>query len=56
VDPQVAAGGFEALKPEARALSPKVPEEGLHLPEVLKREDPAPTAAHVAELLALSVG
>jgi putative transposase len=50
------AGGFEALKPKARALSPKVPEEVLHLAEALKREDPARTAAHIAELLAVSVG
>jgi putative transposase len=50
------AGGFEALKPKARALSPKVPDDVLHLAEALKREDPSRTAAHVAELLAVSVG
>jgi putative transposase len=50
------AGGFEALKPKPRALSPKVPDDVLHLAEALKREDPARTAAHVVELLAISVG
>lgn len=50
------AGGFEALKPKPRALSPKVPADVLHLAEALKREDPGRTAAHVCELLAASVG
>jgi putative transposase len=50
------AGGFEALKPKPRGLSPKVSDDVLHLAEALKREDPARTAAHVAELLALSGG
>lgn len=50
------AGGFEALKPKPRALSPKVPDDVLHLAEALKREDPTRTAAHVRELLALSCG
>ncbi len=50
------AGGFEALKPKPRALSPKVPDDMLHLAEALKREEPVRTAAHVCELLAASVG
>ena len=50
------AGGFEALKPKPRALSAKVPDDVLHLAEALKREDPARTAAHVRELLAVSCG
>lgn len=50
------AGGFEALKPKPRALSPKVPADVLHLAEALKREDPGRTAAHICELLAASVG
>ncbi len=50
------SGGFEALKPKARALSPKVPDDVLHLAEALKREDPARTAAHVCELLGVSCG
>lgn len=50
------AGGFEALKPKPRALSPKVPDDVLHLAEALKREDPARTAAHVCELLRISCG
>ena len=47
---------WRALKPKPRALSPKVPDDVLHLAEALKREDPARTAAHVRELLALSCG
>jgi len=50
------AGGFEALKPKARALSLKVPDDVLHLAEALKREEPARTAAQVCVLLAASVG
>jgi putative transposase len=50
------AGGFEALKPKPRALSPKVPDDMLHLAEALKRENPDRTAAHICELLALSCG
>jgi putative transposase len=50
------AGGFEALKPKPRVLSPKVPDDVLHLAEALKREDPARTAAHVCELLTVSCG
>ncbi len=49
-------GGFEALKPKPRALSPKVPDDVLHLAEALKREGPDRTAAHIAELLTVSVG
>lgn len=50
------SGGFEALKPAPRALSPKVPDELLHLAEALKREDPARTAAHIAKLVAAGCG
>jgi len=50
------AGGFEALKPKARALSSKVPDDVLHLAEALKREDPARTAAQVCVLVAGSIG
>ncbi|MGH8996201.1 MAG: DDE-type integrase/transposase/recombinase [Acidimicrobiales bacterium] len=50
------AGGFEALKPKPRALSAKVPEDVLALAEALKREDSGRTAAHIGELLAVSVG
>ena len=49
-------GGFEALKPKPRALSPKVPKEVLDLAEALKREDPARTAAQVCQVLAVAVG
>ena len=50
------AGGFEALKPKARALSAKVPDEMLRLAEALKRENSDRTAAHICELLAVSCG
>lgn len=50
------AGGFEALKPKARALSAKVPDEMLRLAEALKRENPDRTAAHICQLLEVSCG
>jgi putative transposase len=50
------AGGFEALKPKQRALSPKVPAEMFALAEALKREAPARTAAHICQILALTHG
>lgn len=50
------AGGFNALKPKPRALSPKVPGDMLGLAEALKRENPGRTAAHVCELLRVSCG
>jgi putative transposase len=50
------AGGFEALKPKPRALSAKVPAAMLDLAEALKRENPQRTAAHVAQILAVTHG
>jgi putative transposase len=50
------AGGFEALKPKPRALSPKVPAEMFALAEALKREAPQRTAAHIAQILAVTHG
>jgi putative transposase len=50
------AGGFEALKPKPRAASLKVPAEMLALAEALKREAPDRTAAHIAQILALTHG
>lgn len=49
-------GGFAALKPKPRALSLKVPVEMLELAEALKREAPRRTAAHVAQMLAVTHG
>lgn len=45
------SGGFEALKPPARAANPRTPAEVLDLAERLRRERPERTAAHVCELL-----
>ncbi|MGH9282317.1 MAG: DDE-type integrase/transposase/recombinase [Acidimicrobiales bacterium] len=45
------AGGFEALVPKPRAGVPLTPPSVLALAEALKREDPARTAAHVAEMV-----
>jgi len=50
------AGGFEALKPKPRALSPKVPAEMFGLAEALKREAPERTAAHICQILAVTHG
>ena len=50
------AGGFEALKPKPRALSPKVPNEVFALAEALKREAPERTAAHICQILAATHG
>lgn len=43
-------GGFEALKPAPRALSPKVPADVLA--EALRREHPERTAAHICAVIA----
>ena len=50
------AGGFEALKPKARALSLKVPAEMLEMAEALKREAPERTAAQIARIIAETQG
>jgi len=49
-------GGFEALKPKPRALSPKVPAEFFALAEALRREAPARTAAHICQVIAAAKG
>src|SRR4051812_46331949 len=43
------AGGFDALKPPHRRVEPRTPAGLLLLAEGLRREDPARTAAHIAE-------
>ncbi len=50
------AGGFEALKPKPRALSPKVPAEFFALAEALRREAPERTAAHICQIIATAHG
>lgn len=49
-------GGFEALKPPARATDPRTPASVLALAEDLRRENPARTAAHITELISVSLG
>ena len=50
------AGGFEALKPKPRALSPKVAAEVFALAEALRREAPERTAAHICQIIATAHG
>jgi len=49
-------GGFEALKPKARAVSPRVPKDMFDLAEALKREVPGRTAAQICQILSVAVG
>lgn len=49
-------GGFEALKPAPRALSPKVSPDVLAMAEALRREHPERTAAHIAQVIAAVKG
>lgn len=48
------AGGFDALKPPHRRVEPRTPAGLLALAEGLRREDPARTAAHIAEMIRVS--
>jgi putative transposase len=50
------AGGFDALMPPARQVTPRTPAEVLELGAALKRENPARTAAQVARVLRASSG
>ncbi len=50
------AGGFEGLIPQPRARTPRTPGEVLDLAERLKREAPARTAAHIAQIIARTRG
>jgi putative transposase len=45
------AGGFAALAPTSRRVEPRTPAGLLALACDLRREDPARTAAHIAEML-----
>lgn len=48
------AGGFSALTPTQRRIEPRTPAGLLALACDLRREDPARTAAHIAEMLRVS--
>ena len=50
------AGGFDALAPPSRQVTPRTPAEVLALAAALKRENPARTAAQVARVLRASGG
>jgi putative transposase len=50
------AGGFDALAPPPRQVTPRTPAEVLELAAALKRENPARTAAQVARVLRASSG
>ncbi len=50
------SGGFDALAPLSRQVTPRTPAEVLHLAAALKRENPARTAAQVARVLRASGG
>ena len=49
-------GGFDALMPPARQVTPRTPAEVLALAAAQKRENPARTAAQVARILRTSAG
>ena len=48
------AGGFAALTPTSRCIEPRTPPGLLMLACDLRREDPARTAAHIAEMIRVS--
>ena len=50
------SGGFDALAPPARQVTPRTPAEVLELAAALKRENPDRTAAQVARVLRASGG
>src|SRR6266699_7201689 len=50
------SGGFDALAPPARQVTPRTPAEVLELAAALKRENPARTAAQLARILRTSAG
>ncbi|WP_051200751.1 DDE-type integrase/transposase/recombinase, partial [Candidatus Microthrix parvicella] len=47
------AGGYDALVPTERARAPQIPPVVIETAERLRREQPARTAAHIVELLAV---
>ena len=50
------SGGFDALAPPSRQVTPRTPAEVLELAAALKRENPVRTAAQVARVLRASSG
>ena len=50
------SGGFDALAPPARQVTPRTPAEVLELAAALKRENPERTAAQVSRILRASGG
>jgi putative transposase len=50
------AGGFDALRPTPRRVEPRTPAGVLALACDLRREDPARTAAHIAQMIEASHG
>jgi transposase InsO family protein len=50
------SGGFDALMPPGRQVTPRTPAEVLDLAAALKRENPLRTAAQVARILRTSAG
>jgi putative transposase len=50
------SGGFDALTPPSRQVTPRTPAEVLELAAALKRENPGRTAAQVARVLRASGG
>ena len=49
-------GGFKALYPSARKVEPKTPLSILELADTLRKEDPARTAAHIAQIIETANG
>lgn len=50
------SGGYAALRPGPRRVEPRTPKEALDLAAKLRREDPARSAAHIAEVLRAAQG
>ena len=49
-------GGFSALRPGPRRVEPRTPPEALELACRLRKEDPARSGAHIAEVLRAAQG
>ena len=49
-------GGYQALRPGPRRVEPRTPREALELACQLRREDPARSGAHIAEVLRAAQG
>ena len=49
-------GGFNALYPPVHMMEPKTPLSTLELADTLRKEDPARTAAHIAQMIKTANG